>query len=133
MRRKKQITGIFPINRDFHLIAVRRNPLPVFRQMSVLDNTIVCSDANGNLNFIYNASPSIVLNRNYQQMAGPVPAGNNIFLGKPLWAKYPGSSSKYFVFYPTATITTYKADLKYCVIDMSLNGGLGQVLTMSDR
>ena len=38
--------------------------------VNFFDNTIVCSDANGNLNFIYNAYPSIVLNRNYQQMAG---------------------------------------------------------------
>ncbi len=92
------------------------------------DFTTVCSDAAGNLKFIYNASPYAVLNRNYQQMAGLVPPPGNAFLGKPLWVKFPGSASKYFVFYPTGTSTTYKSDLRYSIIDMSLSGGLGQVI-----
>lgn len=95
------------------------------------DNTIVCSDVNGNLNFICtNGYPATILDRNYNAMPGTMPIGNGNF-ARSLWAKYPGSASKYFIFYPVATPSNGVFVLQYAIIDMSLNNGLGQV-TISD-
>lgn len=95
------------------------------------NNTAVCSDANGNVNFICTLGyPGKVYDRNYDVMPGPVPNGN-AFLSRPLWAKHPGSATKYFIFYPVATSTIDSCYLKYAIVDMSLNGGLGQV-TVTD-
>jgi len=85
------------------------------------------SDANGNLLFIYTgAFSSPVLDKNYQPMPGPTPifnGGDNNVLA----AKYPGSSSKFLLFYPRQTSSEIYS-LYYATIDMSLNGGLGQVI-----
>lgn len=92
------------------------------------NNTVVCSDENGNVNFICSLGyPGKVYDRNYAVMPGPVPNGNAL-LSRPLWAKYPGSVTKYFIFYPVATTTSDSCYLKYAIVDMSLNGGLGQVI-----
>ena len=91
------------------------------------NNITVCSDANGNVNFICsNGYPAKVYDRNYGAMPGPSLNGN-AFFSRPLWAKYPGSATKYFIFYPVATTTTDSCYLKYAIIDMALNGGLGQI------
>ena len=95
------------------------------------DSETICSDANGNVRFICTPGyPSIVMDKNYNQMPGPIPTGSSSF-ARPMWAKYPGSNSKFFVFYPVAAPSTIICKLKYAIIDMSLNGGLGQV-TVSD-
>ena len=95
--------------------------------------TTTCSDQNGNLNFIYSYTNSVVIyNRNYSVMPGSsailAPANRSTVV----WTKQPGSSEKYYIFYTTPSASADSFYLRYALIDMGLNSGLGQVISANN-
>ena len=87
------------------------------------------SDNSGNLQFIFNGK---MLDKNFNPMPGNNQFVANYYSTVVLSAKYPGSNSKFLIFYQTnqnpSGNTASVQKLRYATIDMSLNGGLGQVI-----
>ena len=93
--------------------------------LSTTEGCATISDADGNLLFYTDGIK--VYNKNH----GTMPNGTGL-LGDPSSAQsgiivpYPGKPSQYFIF----TVSAYSnSSLYYSIVDMSLNGGLGDVLT----
>ncbi len=82
------------------------------------------SDFNGNLLFYTDGSK--IWNRNHIQMPNGIGLmGNNSTTQSALIVPMPGDSLKYYVF----TMQEWQAsgDLRYSIVDMSLNGGYGDI------
>lgn len=110
----------------------------------MLQSTI--SDAAGNLLFYH--INGAVYNSNHRQMSngdllGLSHAGNDfssLYLGfKSLIVPHPGNSNLFYVFYPHGSLMGANIPtsvpfpaLSYCIVDMSLNGGLGDVTSTKD-
>lgn len=90
-------------------------------------NTSLC-DAQGNL--LFACYGSVIVNRNLV----PMPAlNNNAITGGDetiIAVAVPGSTSKYYLFY-SSNIGDAASPLQYSIIDMSLDGGLGDVTTIN--
>jgi gliding motility-associated-like protein len=86
------------------------------------------SDANGNLKFVFTGSR--VLDRNYNVMPG-----SNLFVfGQgasyhiAITAASPTNANQFYIFYIVSPANQQYA-LRYAIVDLSLNGGLGQVIS----
>jgi len=95
-----------------------------------------CSDSVGNIMFDFcftnptvgSFRNGVVYNKNYQVMPGSNLFGPHNFYGATaLVAPVPSSISKFYLFYQVGSAGSWL--LKYAVIDMSLNGGLGNVVS----
>ncbi|MBS1601280.1 MAG: PKD domain-containing protein, partial [Bacteroidetes bacterium] len=84
------------------------------------------SDANGNLQFIFGSGR--VYDRNYSSMPGNPLFQLGISWNLVLAAPVPSSPARYYLFY-TTSLGTDASQLRYAIVDMSLNGGLGQVVS----
>ena len=92
--------------------------------MSAFEGCATISDDNGNLLFYTNGS--LVWNRNH----APMPAGNGLFgngaaTQTAIIVPGPQSTTKYYIF--TVDTNGGPRGLCYSEVDMSLNGGLGDV------
>jgi gliding motility-associated-like protein len=97
------------------------------------------SDSIGNVLFDFSyTNPTfgtrngVILNKNYQVMPGSNLFGSHYSYGATaLVAPVPSNNSKYYLFYQVSQPFSSSARwvLKYAVIDMSLNGGLGNVIS----
>ncbi|MEP7238004.1 MAG: T9SS type B sorting domain-containing protein [Ferruginibacter sp.] len=99
-----------------------------------------CSDSIGNVlfDFCY-TNPTVgsfrnglIYDKNYQVMPGSNLFGPHYYYGSTaLVAPFPASNSKYYLFYQVSQAFSSSARwvLKYAVIDMALNGGLGNVVS----
>ena len=98
-----------------------------------------CSDSIGNVLFDFSyTNPTVglkngvVFDKNYQVMPGSNLFGSHYYYGSTaLVAPFPSNNSKYFLFYQVSQPFASSARwvLKYAVIDMSLNGGAGNVIS----
>ncbi|MBL0180737.1 MAG: hypothetical protein IPP96_00040 [Chitinophagaceae bacterium] len=98
------------------------------------------SDSIGNVLFDFSyTNPTVgsfrngvILDKNYQVMPGSNLFGPHYGYGSTaLVAPVPSNNSKYYLFYQVSQTFSSSARwvLKYAVIDMSLNGGLGNVIS----
>ena len=97
------------------------------------------SDSIGNVLFDFSyTNPTVwprkgvVFDKNYQVMPGSNLFGPHYYYGSTaLVAPVPSNNSKYYLFYQVSQPSASSARwvLKYAVIDMSLNGGLGNVIS----
>lgn len=95
--------------------------------INTTDQTSVISDAQGNL--IMYSDGMRVMNKNHTQM----PNGNALitnFSHSSLIIKQPGNSNFYYIF--TLTYFGYPAGLQYAIADISLDGGLGAVVSKNN-
>ena len=91
-----------------------------------LSPSTVVSDAAGNLQFIFAAGR--VYDRNYGVMPGSSLLQMGISWNQVMAAPAPSSNSRYYLFYMSgANAGLYT--LRYAIVDMSLNGGLGDVVS----
>jgi gliding motility-associated-like protein len=89
------------------------------------------SDASGNLKFVFAGNQ--VLDRNYNIMPGSTlipytqPASYHI----ALIVASPANANQFYAFYTVSTGTS-QYSLRYAIIDLSLNAGLGQVISANN-
>ena len=92
--------------------------------MSANEGCAALSDNNGNLLFYTNGRQ--VFNSANAVMPGPLLAASPISTQAALIVQHPGNSDQYFLF-TTDTWEFSPTDLRYSIVDMSLNGGLGGI------
>lgn len=90
-----------------------------------MDGTVV-NDAGGNLQFIF--STGVVYNRNYVAMPGSSLFQTFFSWNLMMAAPAPSSTTRYYLFYVAGT-NGGAYTLRYAIVDMSLNGGLGDVIS----
>ncbi len=97
-------------------------------QMYTLEGCSSISDAAGQLLFYTNGE--LVYNRNHQVMAnGSGLLGHRSSSSAALIVKKPGNDPLYYIFTSDAAENEYSNGYRYSVVDMNLNGGLGDVVT----
>lgn len=101
--------------------------LPVNIDIYGLECASTISDVDGNLLFYTNGEK--VWDRNHQQM----PNGFGLLAQASstqatLIVPHPGSPDKYFIFTNDAVETYFSIGIHYSIVDLSLNGGMGDVL-----
>lgn len=86
------------------------------------------ADAAGNLLF-YTNGLNVWNRQNLVMPNGTLMTASNQFLDGqgPLIVKSPGSNSLYYIFYVAYYSSTALRETRYCVVDMSLNSGLGDI------
>lgn len=93
---------------------------------SALECTSTISDANGNL--LFYTDGITVWNRNSAVMAnGTGLMSHSSSTQGVLITPFPGSTTKYYIFTSGALENSYANGLRYSVVDMTLNAGLGDV------
>jgi hypothetical protein len=105
-------------------------PVAVTSAMSANEGNATISDASGNLLFYSNGIN--VWNRNNVVMSNGTGLMSDVFSAQAaVIIPEPGSTTRYYLF----TIKTWEftpTDLRYSIIDMTLNGGLGDVTTIKN-
>eukprot|EP01034_Spumella_vulgaris_P019444 gene19444-24857_t len=92
-----------------------------------LESSTTISDADGNL--LFSSDGLTVWNRNHQVMPnGNGLMGNISATQSSLAVPFPGNPNRYYLFTSAAIENNYESGLRYSIIDMTLNGGLGDVL-----
>lgn len=97
--------------------------------LHVWDNSAAVSDTNGNILFYSNGQT--VLNKNHMLMSNGSGLLGNSSGGHAAYAvKKPGNNNEYYLF----TLTNFAGSngLRYNVIDMNANGGLGEVTSIKN-
>ncbi|TVR81364.1 MAG: T9SS C-terminal target domain-containing protein [Chitinophagaceae bacterium] len=111
-------------------------PIPLVNgQMESLENTVSVSDENGQLLFYSNGGPfpfaGGVWNRNHQLMPNGSLTGtggcNSSFQGA-ITVQKPRSENVYYMFTTDCIENNFAGGLRYSIIDMNLEGGLGDVV-----
>jgi hypothetical protein len=109
------------------LTFVNGNPQPLSGVVNGGGYNTSYSDANGNLKFVF--AGIAVLDRNYNVMPG-----SNLFGQQGasyhivLAAASPANANQFYLFYISSQ-TNLQYSLRYAIVDLSLNGGLGQVIS----
>ena len=86
------------------------------------------ADAAGNL--LFYTDGLTVWNRQHTLMPNnPFLVNQSIYGSGPLIVKMPGSASLYYLFYTAPNTNLVSRDIKYCIVDMNLDGGLGDITT----
>lgn len=91
-----------------------------------LSPSTVVSDAAGNLLFIFTSGR--VYDRNYGLMSGSNLFQNGVSWNQVIAAPVPSSTTRYYLFY-MAGASAGLYTLRYAIVDISLNGGLGDVVS----
>ena len=103
-------------------------PVPITGSgMNAIEGCAAISSAAGDLLFYTNGAQ--VWNANNVIMPGPLLSGSNISTQAALVVPHPGNPDQYFVF-ATDTWEFTPTELRYSIVDMSLNGGLGGLGTL---
>jgi hypothetical protein len=97
-------------------------------QMSTIEGSSSISNGAGQLLFYTNGV--VVYNSNHQVMAnGTGLLGHRSATNAALIIKKPGNDPLYYIFTSDAAENSYNNGYRYSIVDMSLNGGLGEVVT----
>ncbi len=104
--------------------------------IEAVEGTVSICDDNGQLLFYSNGGPhgpyqGGVWNRNHQLMPNGVISSNGCTssVQAGIAVPMPGSTTKYYLFTVDCMENNYVGGLRYSVIDMTLDGGLGDVTT----
>lgn len=85
------------------------------------------SDKNGNL--LFASSGGMVYDRNMNRMPALVSNFMNYNGGNVYTAPVPGHATRHYIFYNANTFQNTPYTVRYAIVDLSLNGGLGDVIT----
>jgi len=93
----------------------------------LFEGSTTISDSNGQLLFYSNGTSVLNANHVFMQNGSAVLGGNTNTMTQNIIIPKPGSSSIYYLFSPQVQAFQGPGGVLYCVIDMSLAGGLGAV------
>jgi gliding motility-associated-like protein len=97
----------------------------------VLNGCTSHCDSAGQLQYVVNTYPFKVLDKTLNPMPGPTPA-SLLSVGYQVYTiKEPGNANRYLMFY-CSRMRAEIFQLNYVVIDLSLNGGLGAVVSVDN-